>query len=149
MLLIILNAVVLASGLIFVIIQYLNINASKRSLIHKLKIYVDGYWLSLIGFTSIFFSVLSSRPLLLTGDFKTVITAVGIAIIIYTALIVGWLYLKNQLAVEFKKKNTVKEKALFSTKLTKQFMNLTIYGLIYTFAVVFYVIVIISYCRGK
>ncbi|MCK9536772.1 MAG: hypothetical protein M0R05_04225 [Bacilli bacterium] len=149
MLLIILNALVLSGGLIFVLIQYLGITAAKRSLARKLKIFVDGYWLSLIGFTSVLFSVLSSRSLLLTGDFKTVITAVIIAAIIYMAFIIGWIRLKKLLGADFIQKGILEKQSFFSPKLTKQFMNLTIYGLIYAFAVIFYIIILINYWKVK
>lgn len=98
MFLIIVNALFLGAGLALVIYQTIKIASSKVAPPEKIKIYtLSGYVLVLIAFVSIALSIVASRPLLISNDFATIITAVGVAVFVYVILLGNWFFQKKVL----------------------------------------------------
>lgn len=144
MFLIIVNALFLGAGLALVIYQTIKIASSKVAPPEKIKIYtLSGYVLVLIAFVSIALSIVASRPLLISNDFATIITAVGVAVFVYVILLGIWFFQKKVLKKTIAE-NKISRASPYSRGLTERFLNLAVYGLIYAFAVIFFVLVAIS-----
>lgn len=144
MFLIIVNALFLGAGLALVIYQTIKIASSKVAPPEKIKIYtLSGYVLVLIAFVSIALSIVASRPLLISNDFATIITAVGVAVFVYVILLGNWFFQKKVLKKTIAE-NKISRASPYFGGLTERFLNLAVYGLIYAFAVIFFVLVAIS-----
>ncbi|MFA7529145.1 MAG: hypothetical protein WCZ85_02785 [Bacilli bacterium] len=144
MFLIIVNALFLGAGLALVIYQTIKIASSKVAPPEKIKIYtLSGYVLVLIAFVSIALSIVASRPLLISNDFATIITAVGVAVFVYVILLGNWFFQKKVLGKTIAE-NKISRASPYFGGLTERFLNLAVYGLIYAFAVIFFVLVAIS-----
>lgn len=144
MFLIIVNALFLGAGLALVIYQTIKIASSKVAPPAKIKIYtLSGYVLVLIAFVSIALSIVASRPLLISNDFATIITAVGVAVFVYVILLGNWFFQKKVLGKTIAE-NKISRASPYFGGLTERFLNLAVYGLIYAFAVIFFVLVAIS-----
>ena len=144
MFLIIVNALFLGAGLALVIYQTIKIASSKVAPPEKIKIYtLSGYVLVLIAFVSIALSIVASRPLLISNDFATIITAVGVAVFVYVILLGNWFFQKKVLKKTMAE-NKISRASPYFGGLTERFLNLAVYGLIYAFAVIFFVLVAIS-----
>lgn len=144
MFLIIVNALFLGAGLALVIYQTIKIASSKVAPPEKIKIYtLSGYVLVLIAFVSIALSIVASRPLSISNDFATIITAVGVAVFVYVILLGNWFFQKKVLKKTMAE-NKISRASPYFGGLTERFLNLAVYGLIYAFAVIFFVLVAIS-----
>ena len=150
MILIILNFLVLFGGFVLVLFQFVKVTASKRKIVEKLRIYIaGGHGLLLLAFVSIILSIIASRPLLLTGKTANILIATAVGTVIYIFFIIIWLRLKVILAKELIQTDSVKKNAFSTPHLWRPFMNLTVYGLIYAFAVVFFIIVLTAFLGGN
>jgi len=138
MLLIILNSIVVLSGLGVIIIQFCLMKRKTSIYIDKYRVLSNGYLISIIGFISIILSFLSIKSIIVELDSKKISIAVSIALIVFVIINIIWYYLKGQLSKLIK--NQKEEE-----KLIKLYLNFTIYNLVYAFSILFYIIIILNF----
>lgn len=150
MLLLIANAFFLAAGIVLVAFQTVEITSKRVKPAMKLKVFsITGYLLALVAIISGTLCVLASRPLLLSDDLKTILIALVVAFTMYAAFIVVWFWQKRILVKTVFDNRKPQPRDSYFRGLTERFLNLAIYGLLYAFAIMFFVIVLMSYLNGN
>lgn len=148
MVFIILNIIVLLSGLAFVLYQAFRVCRPGSDLNKNIESFLMGGRLLLISFLSVLFSIISARELELTGAGGILLISAVTAAVVYGAILFCWFIMTRKLFGAMLQKETVKDYPFIVQRLRKHYFNLTIYGLVYSFAVLYFMIVLLNFKGG-
>ena len=144
---IIVNTITLLAGLALIAWQIIQI--FRFGLAENIKAYLMGKELLFISFLSILFSVISAWELDMTGGDGILLIGALSAGIMYGALLFCWFILKRKLLKAPDLQEVAKHYPHIAVRLRKHYFNLTIYGLVYCFALLYFIIVLINFLGGK
>lgn len=133
----IINTIIIALSLLLIFYDYKYINNETNDLENKLKRYIfGGIELMLIGIVLVALSIFASKNIDI--EVKPILLAIAIliSVLIYINIIILW----NRLYAVFLKKISKKTLNDFRYK----FKSITIYGLVYSFGILFYILYAMS-----
>lgn len=133
MVIFILDTIIIILSLCMLMFDYLYIKSSKIDLNKKIKRYVFGaIELLIIGVVLVLLTIIGSREMIISLEFHLLLICIGLSILIYIGLILLW----NRLFVIIS--SSIDKKNLKGSKY--KFKSISIYGLVYCFGFLFYLI---------